>query len=135
LGLLSVETGLNLMGSPLSITHLARGLLGGHMTAEVAPSSGLPTFTGGELVNIKVTNEGYFPAYTRAQAGVPIQLQLTTEDTYSCALAFVIPSLRIEHMLPTSGVVTIDLPTQNPGTVLNYTCSMGMYTGQIAFDQ
>ena len=61
-------------------------------------------------------------------------MALVTDDTHSCSRAFVIPSLNMERLLPESGIVVVDLPAQQPGKVLNYSCSMGMYTGQIAFE-
>jgi cytochrome c biogenesis protein CcdA len=137
LGLLSVETGLNLMGSPLSVTNLTRGWFGGSSVGVAAPIQdfGPSAAPAGETIEISVSNEGYSPAITYAPSETPIQLELITQDTYSCALAFVIPSLRIERMLPPTGTTTIDLPAQKQGSVLNYSCSMGMYTGQIIFNQ
>ena len=63
-----------------------------------------------------------------------MRLDLVTDKTYSCAQAFVIPALRIERLLPPSGVTSIDLPPQKAGSVLRFTCSMGMYGGQIRFE-
>jgi plastocyanin domain-containing protein len=59
---------------------------------------------------------------------------MVTEETYSCARGFVIPALNIEELLPASGTVVIDIPAQKAGTVMQFTCSMGMYTGEIIFD-
>jgi len=46
----------------------------------------------------------------------------------------VIPDLGVEEILPESGIVTIDIPPQQTGNHLWFTCSMGMYTGEIIFD-
>jgi hypothetical protein len=35
--------------------------------------------------------------------------------------------------LPVSGRTTIDIPAQTAGKVMAFTCSMGMYTGEIVF--
>lgn len=135
LGFISVETGLNLMGSPFSVTAFTRGMFGTQaQVATPAENVSLP-LDSSSVVAVQVKNEGYFPPITHTRAGIPITLELTTEGTYSCARSFVIPSLRVEKLLPASGKVTISIPAQAPGAVLDYSCSMGMYTGQIVFDQ
>lgn len=157
LGLVSVNTGLNLLGSPVSFSSAVNALL---------PAASAPLATGaatdlskidcdpklascganqgvtqeagqavnGNTVTVRALNDGYFPASTRAAAGQPLRLNLVTDKTYSCAQAFVIPTLRIERLLPASGVTSIDLPPQKAGSVLRFTCSMGMYSGQIRFE-
>ena len=157
LGLVSVNTGLNLLGSPVSFSSAVNALL---------PAASAPLATGaatdlskidcdpklascganqgvtqeagqavnGNTVTVRALNDGYFPASTRAAAGQPLRLNLVTDKTYSCAQAFVIPALRIERLLPASGVTSIDLPPQKAGSVLRFTCSMGMYSGQIRFE-
>ena len=61
-------------------------------------------------------------------------LDLVTDNTVSCARDFVIPALDVYELLPKTGRVTVDIPAQEPGAVLRFTCSMGMYTGQIVFE-
>jgi hypothetical protein len=63
----------------------------------------------------------------------PLKLALVTKNTYSCSRAFIIPDLNFQKLLPATGTEVIDLPPQPAGAVLYYTCSMGMYTGQIEF--
>jgi len=70
---------------------------------------------------------GYEPTLLPARANEPVRLNLVTENMYSCTRAFVIPALGIQQILPATGTVTLDLPPQPPGTVLRFTCSMGMY--------
>lgn len=157
LGLISVNTGLNLLGSPLSLNNVARALLPaaaaptttGFVTdlsaiecdpklTSCAANGGASTESGQadteNTITVRALNDGYFPASTRAKAGQPVRLDLVTDKTYSCAQAFVIPALRIERLLPPSGVTSIDLPPQKAGSVLRFTCSMGMYGGQIRFE-
>ena len=78
---------------------------------------------------------GIFRANLYAKAGVPFFLNVVTENTTSCARAFVIPALGVETILPRTGTVPIEIPAQEAGTVMRFTCSMGMYTGQIVFNQ
>jgi sulfite exporter TauE/SafE len=129
LGLVTLNSGLNLMGSPLSWENLTRGLSpAAEMTAEppqVSSQEGVLLLT--------VANNGYFPRTLEAQANQALQLELVTDNTYSCARDFVIPALKVYILLPETGRVTVDIPPQEPGTVMRFTCSMGMYTGQIVF--
>jgi uncharacterized protein len=85
-------------------------------------------------VTINVKNDGYQPEVTHAKPDQPFQLALVTNETYSCARAFVIQALKIEQMLPATGTVTVDIPPQPAGSKLFYSCSMGMYSGVIVFD-
>jgi len=93
-----------------------------------------PAAAASGAITINVANNGYQPEVTHAKGGQPFQLALVTKDTYSCARAFVIQSLRIEKVLPATGTVLVDIPAQPAGSKLFYSCSMGMYSGVIVFD-
>ena len=85
------------------------------------------------VLNVNVLDYGYNPPISRAQAEQSVQLNLTTNNTYGCTRAFVIPALNLFQVLPTTGVTTLEIPPQPAGSVLYYTCSMGMFSGQIEF--
>jgi sulfite exporter TauE/SafE len=125
LGLVTIDSGLNLVGSPLSISFI----LNNSIKSNQAEISALAS----AQLTLKVQNGGYSPQRLNALSNEPIQLNLITQDTYSCARDFVIPALGIQVLLPASGSTPIEIPAQKPGTVLRFTCSMGMYTGQIEF--
>jgi uncharacterized protein len=129
LGLLSIDSGLNLVGSPVSFSRLYREISQPQQTLQASP----PTADG--ALTLAVLNNGYSPQTIHAKANESVTLQLRTDNTQSCSRAFVIPSLGIQQLLPATGVVPISIPPQRPGTVMRFTCSMGMYTGQIIFDQ
>ncbi len=139
LGLVAVESGLNLMGSPISATRLLQA-------AQKAPATGAtpviaestatsPTPGEAQTLTIQAFNDGYEPATQHAAANITYKLDIITDNTRSCARAFVIPTLNVEETLPVTGKITVDIPPQATGTVLRYSCSMGMYTGEIVFDQ
>jgi plastocyanin domain-containing protein len=85
-------------------------------------------------VIVNVSSGGYSPQVARAQANVPVKLEMVSKDAYSCARALVIPALKVEKLLPEQGTVTIDIPPQPAGSKLFYSCSMGMYSGVIVFE-
>jgi sulfite exporter TauE/SafE len=131
LGLVSVNSGLTLMGSPLSVTNMlqtAKAEQTNLVTASLPQSDGINLY-------LSAGNSGYSPRVLHARADIPITLNLVTSQTYSCARSFVLPAVGVEKLLPASGTETISIPAQAAGTVMRFSCSMGMYTGQIVFDQ
>jgi sulfite exporter TauE/SafE len=134
LGLFTLDSGLNLMGSPFSLQNMTRGLFSSQAQANASIDVPQPiTAPEGELV-LSVGNNGYSPALLKAPAGKDLVLNLVTNKTYSCARDFVIPDLNYYELLPDTGTVQVNIPAQAAGTKLFFTCSMGMYTGQIIFE-
>lgn len=133
LGIVTLDGGLNLIGSPLSLQNLTRSLIPSRTLSAVAADPSQTSNLSGELV-LYVENDGYFPSTLQAPAGKDLKLNLITNGTYSCALAFLIPELNVFQMLPPVGTVQVNIPAQEKGTTLYFTCSMGMYTGRIIFE-
>ncbi len=151
LGLVAIDSGLNLLGSPFSFSKLPR-LLAGNQSAQttelsVTPETSIPgagdynfpaqaptaiAIEPGQIV-ITVRNNGYQPNTVNAPANVPVTLNLVTSNTTSCSRAFVIPALNLSVLLEKTGSQTLEIPAQSPGTQLQFSCSMGMYTGVIIF--
>ncbi len=122
LGFYTVNSGLVVMGSPLTISGLASSLF-----AQPAPVE------AGSNAQLQVLNSGYSPARLSLPAGQDISLHLITQNTRSCTRALVIPALGFQKILPASGDTLVTIPSQPTGTVLDYSCSMGMYRGQLIF--
>jgi len=134
LGVVTLDGGLNLMGSPISLQNLTRTWFAPQAaTRPVADAASQPSANAGEVV-LNVENNGYFPTVLKAPAGKDFTLSLVTDKTYSCARDFVIPALNYYELLPESGTVQVTIPAQQAGSTLFFTCSMGMYTGQIVFE-
>ena len=133
LGFVTLDGGLNLIGSPLSFQNLSRNLVITPSQSTPAVSSPQSTLAGDQLF-LSVENAGYYPAILKAPAGKDLKLNLISKNTYSCALDFLIPALDFYQMLPPTGSVQVDIPAQEKGSTLYFTCSMGMYTGQIVFE-
>jgi uncharacterized protein len=136
LGILAVDTGFNLLGSPYSLTRLVQSFSPTTSSQQLASAdltAGAQTGNEGEIV-LAVTGSGYEPYTLHAPANKPVKLNLVTKDTYSCARAFTIPELNIAEILPKTGTTVVDLPAQKPGKVIAFTCSMGMYSGEIVFE-
>jgi len=134
LGLISVDSGLNLAGAPFSFARLTQAADAPAVTSTPATAPVAESDATNEL-QITVLNNGYRPAKLSARADVPTRLTFVSDNVRSCSLALVIPELRVEELLPSTGKFTVEIPPQPAGKVLRYSCSMGMYTGQIVFDQ
>jgi sulfite exporter TauE/SafE len=147
LGLVSLEGGLNLVGSPVSYASFKDYLASRNSATQAyteasPPAQQVPAASGqmsvdpsaaGNVVNITADGSGYSPHVIQAKAGQPITLVVKSQDLYTCAQGMVFPKLGIQQQLPPNGTTTIQIPAQPAGT-LAYTCSMGMYRGQISIN-
>ena len=152
LGLVAIDSGLNLLGSPFSFSKLPPAVWQSEYApaAEVVvqpegilPGAGsyyLPGLAPTEMalqpgqVVIDVRNNGYEP-----KTAPPFRPRPPSRSAWSPATrlraraAFVIPSLDVMVLLEQTGVQTIEIPAQHAGTRMDFSCSMGMYTGVILF--
>jgi uncharacterized protein len=134
LGLVSIEGGLNLMGSPYSVSNLLNSA-----AVSIAQASGnyqdvaaaQPDASG--AITIQASNGGYSPNLIKAPTGKPVSLTVVTSGTTGCTRGFVIPSIGFQRSLPETGQITINIPASAANGNLRYTCSMGMYSGYFEF--
>src|SRR5687768_449295 len=85
LGFVTLDGGLNLMGSPMSFQNLTRNLI----TTNNPPAQSInppQSSIAGDQLFLSVENGGYFPSTLKAPAGKDVKLNLVTKGTYSCAL-------------------------------------------------
>ena len=127
-GLLTLNGGLELGGSPLAASHLAADLTNTSDRKYAAPASIITD--GHQTVTITATSDGYSPSITRARAGIPTTLLIHSAGAEGCIRAFTVPDLNVQQILPATGDTRIDIGPLHPGT-LDYVCGMGMYTGTI----
>lgn len=125
MGILAIDNGLNLADAPFSPSRMVQALL----PAREEPTRAV-VVDGVQEITVNVVTNGYTPSVLAAEANKPIRLNLDTNNTFSCARAFLIPSLGVQEILPETGRVTVDIPPQ-PAGQLRFTCAMGMYTGVI----
>lgn len=155
LALVTIDGGITLAGSPVSFSRYISGVFtaGGQPPSVYesnnqvpgspsglgisADSFSIPDYSSnadsGELT-LNVINSGYSPDVLHAKAGIPIKLRLVTDNVRSCSRAFVIPSLGLQTILEPTGEKVIEIPAQENGTQIRFSCSMGMYGGTIIFD-
>lgn len=88
----------------------------------------------GKQVVAIVAKGGYTPRNSNAKANMPTVLKVITNSTFDCSSSIVISDIGYRKYLPSSGETLIDIPPQQPGTVMQGTCSMGMYRFAIHFN-
>lgn len=132
LGLVSIEGGLVLAGSPVSFTAFQQSLKAQRSEAIQSQQVTVVQPTDGTTLAMAATSYAYSPAVIEAKAGQPYKLVVKSTDNRSCGRSLVIPDLNLQQTLPQNGEVTIDIPAQKAGT-LKITCIMGMFNAQIAF--
>jgi sulfite exporter TauE/SafE len=93
------------------------------------PSSDIPQekIGGAQIVRMKELRHGYSPDSFKIKNGVPVKWIIDAEEPYSCAASLVVPSLGISKQLA-RGENIIEFTPREPGRI-NFSCSMGMYTG------
>jgi len=131
LGLVSIEGGLVLAGSPVSFAAFAQSLKTPRVAQETQATVSQPA--DGTTLAMTATSYAYSPAVIQAKAGQPYKLIIKSTDNKSCGRSLVIPDLNLQTTLPQTGESTIDIPAQKSGT-LKITCIMGMYHTQITFN-
>lgn len=131
LGGYTLNGGLELAGSPLSVSRLAEAaglsvpVTAAHTRVDAPPIAK----TGGrQSVIVTARTGGYSPAELAVDSGVPTILIVRSVDAEGCVRAFVVRDK--QYVLPVNGDTSIDLGVLRPGR-LDYTCAMGMYTGTL----
>ena len=125
LALVSFDSGLNLLGSPFSFTRAF---------TQLSANLGWVPGASGSGFEVSVNEFGYSPVVLHLPADKPVTFDWVTQNTQTCARSVVIPGLEYHSILPSTGRVSMQIPAQPKGTVLRYTCSMGMYPSELVFD-
>ena len=78
---------------------------------------------GSQLVEIKVTEEGYVPSPVTLKKGEPVTLKVTRTTERTCATEFILDEHNINEKLPVNEEVTIKFTPTEAGE-LRYGCHM-----------
>jgi sulfite exporter TauE/SafE len=122
IGLLSINNGQVLRGSPHTFQNYKSVL------TNSSPNQGPTIVNGVQQVEIIAKNNGYTTKTNVLKKGVPVKLVIKSQNVQSCARSFIIPTLKINKILPTNGAETIEFTPEELGQ-LSFSCGMGMYTG------
>ncbi|WP_297951474.1 cupredoxin domain-containing protein [uncultured Lactobacillus sp.] len=81
-------------------------------------------------VVVNAENHGYKPEVVTFKQGKPAQLKFIPSDNMGCMNEVVSKDLDFDQKLDGQKEVTINIPTDRPGTY-NYACGMDMFHGKI----
>ena len=125
LAITSINSGQVLRGSVHTWQNYKLAITG----SEPVGSGQVPNLQDGkQIVTIDVKSTSYKASTNTLKVGVPVKLILKTNNVFSCARSFTIPSLNISKLLPSTGTEIIEFTPTKLGK-LTFTCSMGMYSG------
>lgn len=133
LGLVSIDGGLVLAGSPITFNAFQQSLTQ-TPAPTVQPDASSAAATDSDTLTLSASSSTYSPRVIQAKAGKPYTLLINSEHNTGCGRSFVIPALKIQKTLPENGPTSIDIPAQPAGT-LKLTCVMGMYNASIQFNE
>ncbi len=126
-GLLSINGGIALSGSPYTFQNLYKAATGG-FTAYAEAGTAPIDASGNQDATIYVTASGYSSMVKKLKVGVPVNLSLVSNNAAGCVRSFVIPSLSLSAILPENGTKELAFTPMKAGTLM-YSCGMGMYFG------
>jgi len=83
-----------------------------------------------QKVTIKLDNRtGYTPNSITLKKNIPVQLSVYANGATTCVRVFVIPSLKVNKIVPDTEPLIIKFTPTKAGKI-PFTCSMGMYQGE-----
>ena len=121
--LFTLDGALKLGGAPVTFAKVKEALF--------TPAPAVDATTGADgvqVARISAGAGGYTPGHVRIESGKPARLLFGGDDVGGCALSLVFEGR--QYYLERGKNTAIELPPQDPGTI-EYTCTMGMYGGQI----
>lgn len=134
MGVTNVQNGMTITGNPISFDWLKTTFAA---QAEIKEAKGNSlndpnvTYDGKEqVVKMAVEYGGYSPSRFTLRAGVPTKWIVDGSNAGGCLTVLQAPQLGVRQVL-TQGENVIAFTPQQPGTY-SFSCSMGMYRGQIA---
>ena len=84
---------------------------------------------GVQEVEIVALNDGYYPNEVIVKNGAPVRVTLKAGRHSGCLRDFVIPSLKINKIIPSAGDRSFDFTPTGRGEI-GFSCSMDMYRGK-----
>lgn len=127
-GLVFINRGLTLVGSPVNFNTAKQAVLG--TAGSAAPASYKTGADGVVEVPLVVEGSKYIPSTLQIPAGKPVRLIVDRKDANSCSKVLVFPQLGVQKDLADNGQTIVDLPATKSGTY-TMTCGMGMLSGAL----
>ncbi len=90
--------------------------------------AGVEIIDGVQVVKMTQDATGYHPNKFAIKKGVPVKWVVTSHDPYSCAGSLVVPKISLKKNF-SAGENILEFTPSETGTI-DFSCSMGMYTGR-----
>lgn len=122
LSILNITNGFNLTGIHLDFNPV------GKSSAQTTTDPNVKLENGVQVVSMTESANGYSPNSFTIQNNIPVKWVIDAQDISTCASSIVSSQLNIRQGLH-QGINTIEFTPTSEGTI-NFSCIMGMYTGQ-----
>jgi len=124
----TLNGGLVMAGSPVTAQKV---LAGAECALTVCKSEEVTNQEATDEVTISFLNNRYETDKKVVKAGSKIKLNLVNKAGYGCIQAFTIPALNISKVVQPGKTQTLEVTVPDKAGKLDFSCSMGMYTGQL----
>lgn len=127
-GLVFINRGLMLTGSPVTFNTLKSAVVG---TQPAAESSQYKTAADGVVeISLAIENGQFVPSAVTIPADKPVRLVVDRRENNSCSDQLALPQLGVLADLAPNAVTKVDVPATKAGSY-TLTCGMGMMSGQL----
>lgn len=127
LGLVMLNRGAMMLGSPVTAQSVRQAIVGG----TTAQSGGYETGADGVVeVPLTIANVRYVPDVLSIPADQPVRLIVDRQEDNVCSDELWIPQLGIAQPLEPFGTTVVEIPATSAG-VYGLTCQMGMMSGTL----
>ncbi len=127
-GLIILDRGLMLVGSPVTFDSVRTAVVGGAVVPNLA---GFKTGPDGVVeVPLVIENTTYVPDRVTIPAGTQVRLSVDRREDVACSSQLSIPGAGVLANLTANGVTAVLVPPMKAGTY-TMTCGMGMMSGSL----
>lgn len=133
MALSSINGVLVVLDSPITLQKITQPVTWFFSDERFLPNANMntaPLLGQTQIAKLKVTNHGYAPNELTVRMGKPVQLTLESNETYSCALSFILKEFGVSVTLKPTDSKTISFVPNKKGN-FTFSCSMGMYAGTL----
>jgi len=130
LGLVMLNRGLMLVGSPLTAQSIKQAVVGSPAAQPDAEPQYAVDADGVAVVEIAIENVRFIPQAVSIPADRPVRLVVDRREDNSCSDQLAVPQLGVLVDLKPFATTTVELPASKAGTY-TLTCGMGMMSGSL----
>jgi sulfite exporter TauE/SafE len=131
LGLVMLDRGAMLVGSPVTSQSIRQAVLGTPKAATPAADAFTAGSDGVVEVPLVIANVQFQPATLAIPADKPVRLIVDRREANACSAQLAVPQLGILATLKDNGTTVVDLPASKAGSY-TLTCGMGMMAGTLS---